>query len=133
MWLAGLSWFLAPSPVFLRSPVLNPKPRGTFSWPTGKSPFTPFLPTESLLHSSKLLRKSSASLLHPAFLLPKPCGEERPQTTWFHTKLCGSIPCQNRMFPPLLHGCCTWAAIVSLGKRRWWRGANHLQALTQAL
>ena len=29
------------------SPVLNPKPCGTSSWPTSKSPFTSFLPTWS--------------------------------------------------------------------------------------
>ena len=37
--------------------------------------FTPFLPTGSLLHFSKLLIESSASLLHLAFQLPKRCGK----------------------------------------------------------
>ena len=72
-WLAGLPWFPAPS-------VL----RGTFSWPASKSPFTPFLPTTSLLHSSKLLIESSASLLHLAFQLPKLCGRGSPKAAWFH-------------------------------------------------
>ena len=56
----GLPRFPAPSAVLLGSLVLNPKPHCTFSWPTSKSPFTPFLPAASLLHSSKLLRESSA-------------------------------------------------------------------------
>ena len=60
------------------SPVLNPKSCGTFSWPISKSPFTPFLTALSLLHSSELLRESSACLLHVTFLLPKPCGSREP-------------------------------------------------------
>ena len=72
--LAGLPWFPAPSAVSSRSPVLNPNPFGTFSLPTSESPFTPFLPTMPLLHSSKPLRESSACLLHLAFLLPRPYG-----------------------------------------------------------
>ena len=52
------------------------------SWPTSKSPFTPFLPTMSLLHSYKLLRESSAWLLHIAFMLPKLHGKESPKTSW---------------------------------------------------
>ena len=55
--LAGLLWFPAPSAVSLGSPVLNPKPHFTFSWPASRSPFNPVLPTASLLHSSKLLRE----------------------------------------------------------------------------
>ena len=43
-WLAGLLWFPAPPAVSPGSPVLSPNPCGTFSWPTSKSPFTPFLP-----------------------------------------------------------------------------------------
>ena len=81
--LAGLPQFPAPSAVSPASPVLNLKPHFTFSWPTSKSPFTPFLPAASLLHSSKLLRESSASLLHLAFQLPKLCGKGRPKATWF--------------------------------------------------
>ena len=46
--LAGLPWFPAPSAVLLRSLVLNPNPRGTFSWPASKSPFTTFLPCKVL-------------------------------------------------------------------------------------
>ena len=43
--LAGLPRFPAPpSAVLLGSPVLNPKPHGTFSWPTSKSPVTLFFP-----------------------------------------------------------------------------------------
>ena len=71
--MVGLPQFPAPSAVSLVSPVLNPKPHGTSSLPTSKSPFTPFLPAASLLHSSKLLRESSALLLHLAFGLPKLC------------------------------------------------------------
>ena len=59
----------APSAVLPPQSPVNPKPCGTFSWPTSKSPFTPFLPAASLLHSSKLLRESSALLLHLAFQL----------------------------------------------------------------
>ena len=44
---AGLPQSPAPPAVSPRSPVLNPKPRGTPSWPAGKSPFTPFLPAWS--------------------------------------------------------------------------------------
>ena len=69
--LAGFPWSPAPSAVSLGSPVLNPKPHCTFSWTTSKSAFTPFLPAVCLLHSSKLLRGSSASPLHLAFRLPK--------------------------------------------------------------
>ena len=80
--LAGLPRFPAPSTVSLGSPVLNPKPHYTFSWPTSKSPFTLFLPA-SLLNSSKLLREGSASLLHLAFQLPKLHGRGRPKAMWF--------------------------------------------------
>ena len=64
------------------SPVLNPKPHGTSSWPTSKSPLTPFLPTVSLLHASKLPRESSTSLLHLAFQLPKLHGKGSPKAAW---------------------------------------------------
>ena len=39
-------WFrlLAPSAVWLPHSSVNPKPCGTSSWPTSKSPFSPFLP-----------------------------------------------------------------------------------------
>ena len=78
--LAGLPQFPAPSALSLpRSPVLNPNPHGTFSWPTSKSPLTLFLPAVSLLHSSELL---SAYLLHLAFQLPKLCGKGSPKATW---------------------------------------------------
>ena len=80
---AGLPRFPAPSAVLLGSPVLNPDARGTFSWPSSKSPSTPFFPVASLLHSSKLLRESPVSLLHLAFWLPKLCGQGSPQTAWF--------------------------------------------------
>ena len=47
----------------LQSPV-NPKPCGTFSWPTSKSPSSPFFLAKSLL-------------------LPKPRGKKKhPKTTW---------------------------------------------------
>ena len=53
---------LAVSPP--RSPVFNPNPCDTFSWPTSKSPFTPFLPAASLL-------------------LPKPRSKrEHPKAVW---------------------------------------------------
>ena len=51
------------------------KPVWHFLLAPSKSPFTPFLPAASLLHSSKLLRESSASLLHLAFQLPKGVGK----------------------------------------------------------
>ena len=54
--LAGLPRFQA-SAVSPQSPVLNPSPCGTFTWPTSESPFTAFLPTRSLLCFSKLLRE----------------------------------------------------------------------------
>ena len=66
-----------------------------FSWPTSKSSFTPFLPVASLLQSSKLLRESSASLLHLAFQLPKLHGKGSPKAAWFHSP-------QNRCGPPFL-------------------------------
>ena len=71
-----------PSWLEVRSLVLNPNPCGTFSWPTCKSPFTPFLPIASLFQSSKLLRESSASLLHLSFQIPKLCGKASPKATW---------------------------------------------------
>ena len=45
--------------------------------------FHPFLPSASLLHSSKLLRESSASLLHRGFRLPKLRGIGKPKAVWF--------------------------------------------------
>ena len=93
--LAGLPWFPAPSAVSPGSPVLNPDPRGTFSWPTSKSPFTPFRPAAFLLHSSKQLKESSASLLHLTFWFPKASWQREPQ---------------NLVGPPS-HGCHTWVLI----------------------
>ena len=90
--MVGLPQFPAPSAVSPGSPVLNPDPRGTFSWPTSKSPFTPFLPAMSLLHSSKLLRESSALLLRLDFLLSKQRGKGSPKTAWFP---------QNRSVPSM--------------------------------
>ena len=46
---------------------------------------TPFLPAVSLLHSSKLLRESSALLLHLAFQLPRLCGKGSPRASWLQT------------------------------------------------
>ena len=63
--------------------LLNPDPPGTFSWPTSKSPFSPFLPAVPLLHSSELLGESSALPLHLAFWFPKLCGKGSPKATWF--------------------------------------------------
>ena len=76
----------APSLVSLPQSPVNPKPCGT-SRPTSKSPFTPFLPAASLLHSSKLLRESSALLLHLAFQLPKLHGKGRPKAAWFYSAI----------------------------------------------
>ena len=88
--LAGLPRFPTPSAVSLGSLVLNPKPHGTFSWPTSKSPFTPFLTVMSFLHSSKLLRA-----LHRCYIL-----------------LSGFLSCVAKGAPKprgsSRHGCCTW-------------------------
>ena len=46
-----------------------------------------FFPASSLLHSSKLLRESSTSLLHHAFWPPKLCGKGRPKAAWFPSLL----------------------------------------------
>ena len=81
---AGLPRFPAPSAVLLGSPVLNPDARGTFSWPTSKSLFIPFLPAASPLHYSKILRGSSALLLHLALQLPKLCGKGSTQSNAIH-------------------------------------------------
>ena len=74
--LTGLLRFPAPSAVSLQSPVLNPNPRGTFSWLTSTSPFTPFFPTMSLLRSSEQLKR--AARLHVCYILLScflsPCG-----------------------------------------------------------
>ena len=103
-WLAGLPWFPTPSAVLLVSLVNNPKPRGTFSWPTSESPFTPFLPAASLLHSSKLLRESSSLLLHLAFRLPKLHGKGSPNAASFP-------PFLQSCVVPLQHGCHAWVSI----------------------
>ena len=119
--LAGLPRFPALSAVSLsRSPVLNLNPRGTFSWPTSKSPFTPFLPAASLLHSSKLLRESSVLLLHLASLIPKLHGKGNTQsclvlsltkTVWSplscQSHMVRSFSCQSHVVPTS-NGCCAW-------------------------
>ena len=67
--------------VAAQSPV-NPKPCGTFSWPTSKSPSSPFFLAKSLL-------------------LPKPRGKKHSKTSWsallsFRTAWSFS-PLQNHM------------------------------------
>ena len=60
-------WFrlLAPSAVWLPQSPVNPKPCGTFSWPTSKSPLSPF------------------SMAAKSLLLPKPRGKKKhSKTTW---------------------------------------------------
>ena len=54
-----------PAVWLLQSPV-NPKPCGTFSWPTSKSPFSPF------------------SMAAKSLLLPKPRGKKKKhsKTSW---------------------------------------------------
>ena len=63
--------------------------------PPGPPPsvLSPFLPATSLLHSSKLLRGSSASLLHLAFWLPKLSGKgnSKPRDS--------PLPCQSHIVP----------------------------------
>ena len=100
--LAGLPWFPALSAMSLGSPVLHPNPRDTFSWPTSKSAFTLFLPTASLLHSSKLLRESFALLLHLVFQLLKLHGKGSPKTAWFHPKMHSSTTCPKPHVSPNL-------------------------------
>ena len=77
--LSGLLQFPEPSAVSpRRSPVLNPNPHGTFSWPTSKSPFTPFFPC-------KALHCLSCFLSHVAKGAPKPHGSNKTlrfQCTW---------------------------------------------------
>ena len=101
--LAGCPWFPAPSAVSpLRSPV-NPNPCDTFSWPTSKNHFTPFLSAASLPHSSKLLRECSASLPHLASQLPKLCGKGSPKAMWFslsHQSSVGTPLLQSHVVPP---------------------------------
>ena len=54
----------APSAGWLLQSPVNPKPCGTFSWPTSKSPFSPFFLAKSLL-------------------LPKPRGKKKhSKTSW---------------------------------------------------
>ena len=78
----------APSAVWLLQSPVNPKPCGTFSWPTSKSPFSPFFLAKSLL-------------------LPKPRGKKKhSKTSWssllsFRT-LWSFSPFQNRMVLSLL-------------------------------
>ena len=107
------------------SPVLNPNPHGAFSWPTSKSPFTPFLPAASLLRSSKLLRESSASLLHLASQLPQPRGSllawlprlglnpsaNLPLQPHFQFLPQSATPASIPVFFQLF-----WAVIISLGR-----------------
>ena len=93
----------------------------------------PFLPAVSLLHSSKLLRESSASLLHLAFQLPKLHGKGSPKASWFflswllHLDLNPSTSLPLHPHFQLLPQSATpvtvpvffqlfWAAVVSLGR-----------------
>ena len=159
-WLAGLPRFPAPSAVSQGFPVLNPKSHGTFSWPASKSRFTPFLPARSVLHFSKLLRKSPASLLHLAFWLPKLRGKGTPKALCIPSRVV--LPCmaampgfksQRQSFsaasfptPPTVGYTCqpshmfpAFLGCHSKYRQVWphgvapWRGANHLQALTHVL
>ena len=91
--------------MLLGSPVLNLKPHGTFSWPTSKSPFTPFVPLASLLHSSKLLRES----LHHCYILLSSflscVAKGASKAAWFHTflaKSCVVPSSQRQVVLPLL-------------------------------
>ena len=99
--LGGLPRFPAPSAVLLGSPVLNPNLHSTFSWQaTNKSPFTPFFPAVSLLHSSKLLRERAlhrCHILHSSFLS---CGKGSPKAMWF--SLSPELP--GSPSSPKLHG-----------------------------
>ena len=71
--------------------------------------FTSFLPTASLLHSSKLLRENSASLLYLAFWLPKLRGKGSSKAPWSplsHQKLHGP----NFLSPKL---CGVWSLLFT--------------------
>ena len=72
-----------------QSPVLNPKPCGTFLQPTSESPFTLSFPHGLALSCTVSLSPalSPSQVLHPlkllylAFLLPKLCGQGSPLST----------------------------------------------------
>ena len=117
---AGSPSVLKPSTVSLpRSPV-NPKPCGTFSWPTSKNPFSLFLQAKSLLlpktrgkkghtlklHSPKFRQsctdpKSPSMAARPRFKSQHQSSSAAP----FPTPPTISYTCQHsRIFPALL-GC----------------------------
>ena len=129
----------------LQSPV-NPKPCGTFSWPTSKSPFSPFFLAKSLLLPKPRGKKkhckikwSSLLSFRTSWSSPFPL-----RTSWFSNSLLASelrgslssmaagprfkSPCPSSFAapfptPPTISYTCQhslfflfWAAIVSLGR-----------------
>ena len=104
----------------LRSPV-NPKPCGTFSWPSSKSPFSPFLWLQSLSHClSRVARRSTPKprgplpfpqnrvVLFPIYFgaawsppsPPKPCGP--PLLLW--SRVVSSLLQSRMVSPPMAAG-----------------------------
>ena len=70
----------APSAGWLLQSPVNPKPCGTFSWPTSKSPLSPF------------------SMATKSLLLPKLRGKKKhPKTSWS-----SSFPLRTLWYSPLL-------------------------------
>ena len=102
-----------------RSPV-NPKPCGTFSWPTSKNPFSLFLQAKSLLlpktrgkkghtlklHSPKFRQsctdpKSPSMAAMPGFKVPHQSSSAGP----FRTPPTISYTCQHSRILPAFLGC----------------------------
>ena len=134
-WLAGLPRFPAPSTVLPpRSPVLSQTHVAPSHGPPARV-FSPLSFPVSLLHSSKLLRESSALLLHLVFQLPKLCGKGSPKSMLFQPSSMAAMPgfkSQSQsssgapfLTPPTVSYTCQHylffhpflAAIVSLGRR----------------
>ena len=114
---AGLLRSPAPSAVSPpQSPVLNPKPRGTFSWPTSGSPFTPFLLTWSRI-VLPVPRGSPPLVLHPSLEPPlQPHLQLLPQS---------ATPASTPIFSAFL-GC------HSKSRQAWVVWSSHGGAVTQA-
>ena len=100
----------------LQSPV-NPKPCGTFSWPTSKNPFSPFLWLQSLSCCLSRVARSSTPKPHgPLYSPSEPRGPfPHFRTTWTSIYLLASES-HGSLLPSETHGLLPiyfWSHVVS--------------------